>query len=86
MNAVYNTRRVDVRIFTVNPQSNQFVLDNIVIGELPSFIVFGFIDTDALNGNRSKNPFNFKHNNIQNFTLSHWNSIIQKRQRPTKDP
>lgn len=70
MNAVYNTRRVDVRTFTVNPQSNQFVLDNIVIGELPSFIVFGFVDTDALNGKRSKNPFNFKHYNIQNFTLS----------------
>lgn len=70
MNAMYNTRRVDVRTFTVNPQSNQFVLDNIVIGELPSLVVFGFVDTDALTGKRSKNPYNFQHYNIQTFTLS----------------
>lgn len=69
-NCVYNIKKIDVRTFTVSPNSTTFTLDNIVIGELPSLLIFGFVDTASLNGNRTKNPFNFKHYNIQSFNLS----------------
>ncbi|GFU40440.1 uncharacterized protein TNCV_1208071 [Trichonephila clavipes] len=41
-----------------------------VNGVLPSRIIFGLISTSAFNGDMKKNPFNFKHYNLNHILLS----------------
>jgi hypothetical protein len=69
-NAVYPYKRVEVKTYTIPANSSSLLIDNIVIGQLPNLLVFGMVDNDAYTGNRAKNPFNFKHNNITTFNLS----------------
>ena len=38
-------------------------------GSLPKQIIVGMVDTDAKQGSLSKNPFNFKHNNLSQINL-----------------
>jgi hypothetical protein len=42
--------------------------DNMLLGQLPKRLVIACVDSDALNGAIGKNPFDFKHYNI-NFVL-----------------
>lgn len=68
-NAVYPYKRVEVKSFTVSARSNIISLENVVLGQIPTRLVFGMVDTDAFVGRKSKNPFNFKNNNISSFVL-----------------
>jgi hypothetical protein len=45
--------------------------DNVFLGQLPQEIVVGFVDNDALSGNYTKNPYNFKHMNISHFVAKY---------------
>lgn len=79
--AIYPYQRVEVKSYTV-PSSTTISLDNVVIGQLPNLLVFGMVDNDAFTGKRSKNGFNFKHNDIEQFNLiingvQHPNTPIQ---------
>lgn len=67
-NAKYHYKRCEVKSFTVG-RGNSINLDNIVIGQLPTSLIFLMIDNDAYNGVRGKDPFQFKHNNISSFSL-----------------
>lgn len=69
-NAVYPYKRVEVKSYTVSPNSFNLSLDNVIIGQLPNLLIFGMVDNDAYSGKRSKNPFNFQHYNISQFNLS----------------
>lgn len=68
--ALYPYTRVEVKAYTVPANSMNISLDNVVIGQLPNLLVFCMVDNDAYTGKRSKNPFNFKHNNMTSFFLS----------------
>lgn len=68
--AIYPYTRVEVKTYTVPANSMNISLDNIVIGQLPNLLVFCMVDNDAYTGKRSKNPFNFKHNNMSSFFMS----------------
>lgn len=68
-NAVYPYKKVEVKSFTVSPKGNIISLENVVLGQIPTRLVFGMIDTDAFVGKKSKNPFNFKHNKMSSFAL-----------------
>ena len=67
--AKYPLRRVEVKSFTI-PQGNLTAIkENLFLGQLPKRVVIGFVDNDAYNGVIGKNPFNFKHNNINFIAL-----------------
>lgn len=67
-NAKYHYKRCEVKSFTVG-KSTSINLDNIVIGQLPTSIIFLMVDNDAYNGNKDKDPYNFKHNNLTSYSL-----------------
>lgn len=69
-NAVYPYKRVEVKSYTLPANTFTLSLDNIVIGQLPNLLIFGMVDNDAYTGRRTKNSYNFKHNNITRFNLS----------------
>lgn len=69
-NAIYPYRRVECKSYTVPANNFSLSLDNIVTGQLPNLLVFGMVDNNAYTGNRGKNPFNFKHNNVSSFNLT----------------
>ena len=67
--AKYPLRRVEVKTFTI-PQGNlTSTKENLFLGQLPKRVVVGCIDNDAFNGSLAKNPFNFKHNDINFLAL-----------------
>lgn len=70
MNAQYPFNRVEVKSYTVSANSHTLSLDNVVIGPLPNLLLFAMVDNDAYSGKRSKNPFDFKHNDISQFNLN----------------
>jgi carbonic anhydrase len=41
-----------------------YVQDNMSLGQLPKRLVIGCVDSDALNGTITKNPFEFKHHPV----------------------
>lgn len=68
--AMYNYKRVDVRNFLIPANASSFSLDNVHNGALPELMIIGFVDTNAYNGDVKKNPFNFQHFNLSDFTAS----------------
>jgi hypothetical protein len=49
---------------SIPKNSRNFSRDNLCSGALPSKIIFGLVNSEALHGKDSKNPFNFQHFNI----------------------
>lgn len=77
--AKYPVRRVETKVLTVprgNLMSNQ---ENLFLGQLPKRILIGMVDNDAFNGTYAKNPFHFKHNNVDFVAL-----YVDGRQVPSK--
>ncbi|XP_037911977.1 uncharacterized protein F54H12.2-like [Hermetia illucens] len=66
-NAIYPYKRVEVKTYTLLANTFSLSLDNVVIGQLPNLLVFGMVDNEAYTGKRSKNSYNFKHNNLTRF-------------------
>lgn len=62
--AYYPYTRVECKSYTVAAGSMSLSLDNVIIGNLPRFILFAMVDNDAYIGSRPLNPFNFKHMDI----------------------
>lgn len=67
--AKYYYKRNEVKSYTISSGTSLISLDNIVMGQLPTNLIFMMVDNDAYTGKRSKNPFNFKHNKISSFAL-----------------
>ena len=65
----YPVRRMMTKVFSV-PQGNLTGNeDNLFSGQLPQRIIIGCVDNDAFNGTWNKNPFNFKHFDINFMAL-----------------
>ena len=47
-----------------------YIQDYMFLGQLPKRLIIGCVDIDALNGNITKNPFDFKHNKINFVALN----------------
>jgi hypothetical protein len=60
-NAKYPVRKVTCKTYTIPRGHLDSVQENLFSGQLPTRIVIGLVDNDAFNGNYAKNPFNFKH-------------------------
>ncbi len=59
-NAKYPLRRVSMKFFTKGANRSDISEPNLVSGILPRRVIFGLVSTEAFNGSRHKNPFNFK--------------------------
>jgi hypothetical protein len=68
-NAKYFYNQTEIKQYVVAPKGNSLTIDNVVIGKLPKILLFYMVDNSAYVGKMSKNPLNFKHNNINNFAL-----------------
>jgi len=77
-NAKYPLKRVEVKSFSLPAGSLQGNLDNCVLGNLPSMCVIGLVDNDAHNGDFKKNPYNFKH-----FNVNHLSVYVSGKQVPS---
>ncbi|XP_041452656.1 uncharacterized protein F54H12.2-like [Lytechinus variegatus] len=62
--AKYPVNKVDVRSFSIPAGNMSVSKDNLFLGQLPNRIIVGFVDNDAYNGSYTKNPYNFKHLNL----------------------
>ena len=75
----YPIRRVEVKVDTVPTGNTNYVQDNMFLGQMPKRLVIGCVESDALNGNITKNPFNFQHFKINFVALN-----VDGKQIPTK--
>ena len=44
-------------------------MDNVILGQLPKRVILGLVSNLAFNGNRSLNPFNFRHQSLNFLAL-----------------
>ena len=80
----YPIRRIEVKVDTVPRGNMNYVQDNMFLGQLPKRLVIGCVDSDALNGAITKNPFDFKHYKINFMALNvDGRQIPAKRYNPT---
>ena len=75
----YPIRKVEVKVDTVSRGNTNYVQDNMFLGQMPKRLVIGCVDSDALNGIITKNPFNFKHYKINFLALN-----VDGKQIPSK--
>jgi hypothetical protein len=60
-NALYPIRRSTIKSFSMAEGSFNFNADDIFQGEVPSSLVVALVSSAAYNGDYGKNPYNFKH-------------------------
>jgi hypothetical protein len=75
----YPIRRIEVKVDTVPSGNMNYIQDNMMLGQLPKRLIIGCVDSDALNGTITKNPFDFKHYKINFVALN-----MDGRQIPAK--
>lgn len=63
-NAKYPIERVGMKVFSIPGGSLVCNQENLFLGQLPKQLVIGFVDSAAFSGDYSRNPFNFKHFNV----------------------
>ena len=63
-NAKYPIRRVVVKSVTVPRGNMDMTQEALFSGQIPSRLIIGCVDNDAFNGSYTKNPYNFKHYNV----------------------
>ncbi|XP_066469229.1 uncharacterized protein F54H12.2-like [Tiliqua scincoides] len=67
--AKYPVDRVSMKVFSLPVGSRVSNQENLFLGQLPKMVVIGLVDNDAFSGTFSKNPFNFKHYDINFFAI-----------------
>ncbi|XP_053882755.1 uncharacterized protein F54H12.2-like [Malaclemys terrapin pileata] len=78
-NAKYPVDRVGMKVFSIPAGSRVSNQENLFLGQLPKMLVLGFVDNDAFSGSYTKNPFHFKHYDINFVAL-----YVDGEQIPTK--
>ena len=71
----YPIRRVDVKTHAVGRGVKVFQENNIISGQIPSRVIIGMVDNDAISGSYDKSPFNFQHYKVEELYL-HFNGEI----------
>jgi hypothetical protein len=62
--ALYPYEKTQIKTFEVSSGKSSFDVENIFLGEVPRVLILAMIDSDAYRGSYHKNPYNFKHNNL----------------------
>ncbi|KAL2104347.1 hypothetical protein ACEWY4_001215 [Coilia grayii] len=77
--AKYPIDRVCVKNYSIAAASRVTNIENLFLGQLPKAIVIGFVDNDAFTGAYDKNPFAFKHFDVEFLAL-----YVDGEQHPSK--
>lgn len=77
--AKYPMVRSEVKPFAISAGKQTCSIDSAYFGELPNRAMIMMVDEDAYNGSIKKNPFNFKHNNIRNITITYNGRVIPSK-------
>ena len=77
---IYPLNRVEMQIVSLKEKTIADVKDNLFHGKVPKYIVMAMTSTAAFYGDYTKNPFNFKHYNIESLHLTRdgENIVFQK--------
>lgn len=75
--AKYAMRRCEIRNHIITAGTTSVSLDNIFSGTLPSRLIIGLVNNEAMTGNLSENPFNFQH-----FGLNYACAIVNGEEVP----
>ena len=67
--AKYPLKRVTVRPYAIPTGSLTYTADNLFPSQLPNRVIIGLLESDAFNGVFNKNPFDFKHFNLNFISL-----------------
>jgi len=67
--AKYPIKRVVLKNATITPNIQEISLPNVSKGVLPIRLVIGMVDGDSFTGKKEKNPFNFKHYNLNKLSV-----------------
>lgn len=67
--AKYPLKNVSVRPYSIPAGSLTSTQDNLFLSQLPNRLIVGLVDSDAFNGSFKKNPFNFKHYDLNFISL-----------------
>ncbi|XP_005101436.1 uncharacterized protein F54H12.2-like [Aplysia californica] len=62
--ARYPVKRVTIKSFSISRGNLGSTQDNLFLAQLHTRLLVCFVDSDAFNGNFTKNPFHFKHHNV----------------------
>ena len=68
--AKYPIKRVVVKTFTIPNSLSSELIPNLSIGALPTRLVLGLVESESFNGTSEKNPFNFKHFDLNKISLT----------------
>ena len=64
--AVYPFTRTDIRTFNISEGNFGTSLEDIWQGEVPTRLVVGMVNSEAVNGSYNLNPYHFQHFNVSN--------------------
>lgn len=67
---IFPIDRVEQKSFNVQKEGTMVMVDTLHDGQIPTRLVFGFVDIEAHTGKYSLNPFNWVHGDIRKVTLS----------------
>src|SRR6185437_4938095 len=69
-NAVYNLQRTELKSFTISGGDSEFTREHISLGLSPKYAYVVMVDTEAQQGHRTRNPFDFKHYKLKQMSLN----------------
>ncbi|GFS82312.1 uncharacterized protein F54H12.2 [Nephila pilipes] len=72
-------KRVEVRSFALSSGLQSSTIANAFNGQLPTRLILGFVSNDAYNGSFSKNPFNFRHYNLNYLSVLDGSKMIPSK-------
>lgn len=67
--AKYHFKKLQLKHFNVPSNQSNFTVDNLIMGNIPSMIVFAFVPTAVFNGDHRKSPFVFNNHGLENLTV-----------------
>lgn len=68
-NAKYPIERVCLKNYSIPTGTRVCNQENLFLGQIPKFVVIAFVDNDGFTGAYGRNPFNFKHYNLEYLCL-----------------
>ena len=69
MSAKYPVCRVETKVFSIPKHNMMANQENLFLGQLPKRLVIGMVENKTFNGDNDKNPYNFKHFDVNYLAL-----------------
>ena len=78
---------METKIFSIPRCNHSIDHENIFLNQIPKRLVIGFVESTSYHGSFRKNPFNFKHHNLNFLEVSvDGESLPTKALQPKYDP